>query len=82
MVMSQNYLARIASLEDALSQQVDEAEALLKQQEQESDRYKGREDDPQVPRQLRQSRHRRLTGTSSPRDRPAGARGNQLSGLR
>ncbi|WP_228712893.1 hypothetical protein, partial [Klebsiella pneumoniae] len=32
---------------------------VLKQREQASDRYSGREDDPQVPRQLRQSRHRR-----------------------
>ncbi|WP_431021639.1 hypothetical protein [Escherichia coli] len=41
--------------------------ALLKQREQDSDRYSGREDDPQVPRQLRQSRHRRpLPATPSP----------------
>ncbi|HCI4996270.1 TPA: hypothetical protein NPI69_004845, partial [Escherichia coli] len=39
--------------------EVELAEALLKQREQDSDRYSGREDDPQVPRQLRQSRHRR-----------------------
>ncbi|MFV1224549.1 IS66 family transposase, partial [Klebsiella pneumoniae] len=44
---------------EKLRRQVEEAEALLKQQEQQSDRYNGREDDPQVPRQLRQSRHRR-----------------------
>lgn len=40
---------------EKLRRQVEEAEALLKQQEQQSDRYNGREDDPQVPRQLRQS---------------------------
>lgn len=38
---------------------VEEAETLLKQHEQESDRYSGRKNEPQVPRQLRQSRHRR-----------------------
>lgn len=43
---------------EKLHQQVEEAEALLKQHEQQSDRYNGQEDDPQVPRQLRQSRHR------------------------
>lgn len=40
---------------EKLRRQVEEAEALLKQQEQQSDRYNGREDDPLVPRQLRQS---------------------------
>ncbi|MDK9584438.1 IS66 family transposase [Lelliottia wanjuensis] len=43
---------------EKLHQQVEEAEALLKQHGQQSDRYNGQEDDPQVPRQLRQSRHR------------------------
>lgn len=41
---------------EKLRRQVEEAEVLLKQHEQESDRYSGRENDPQVPRQLRQSR--------------------------
>ncbi|MBA3144697.1 IS66 family transposase, partial [Salmonella enterica] len=36
---------------EKLRRQVEEAEALLKQQEHESDRYSGRETDPQVPRQ-------------------------------
>ncbi len=44
---------------EKLRREVEQAEALLKQREQESDRYSGREDDPLVPRQLRQSRHRR-----------------------
>lgn len=44
---------------EKLRRQVEEAEALLKQQEQQSDRYNGRDNDQQVPRQLRQSRHRR-----------------------
>lgn len=43
---------------EKLRREVEQAEALLKQREQDSDRYSGREDDPQVPRQLRQSRHR------------------------
>ena len=34
----------------------------------ESDRYSGREDDPQVPRQLRQSRHRRPLPAHLPRE--------------
>jgi transposase len=67
---------------EKLRRQVEEAEALLKQQEQQSDRYNGREDDPQVPRQLRQSRHRRPLPTPSPRDTSAGSCGNQLSGMR
>ncbi len=53
---------------EKLRRQVEEAEALLKQQEQQSDRYKGREDDPQVPRQLRQSRHRRPLPEHLPRE--------------
>lgn len=44
---------------EKLRRQVEEAEALLKLQEQQSDRYNGRDNDQQVPRQLRQSRHRR-----------------------
>ncbi|ENE3773121.1 transposase, partial [Escherichia coli] len=40
----------------------------LKQREQDSDRYSGREDDPQVPRQLRQSRHRRPLPAHLPRE--------------
>ncbi len=44
---------------EKLRRQVEVAEGLLKQLEQQSDRYNGREDDPQVPRQLSQSRHRR-----------------------
>ncbi|EDW1644274.1 IS66 family transposase [Salmonella enterica subsp. enterica] len=53
---------------EKLRRQVEEAEALLKQQEQESDRHNGREDDPQVPRQLRQSRHRRPLPERLPRE--------------
>lgn len=53
---------------EKLRQQVEEAEALLKQQEQQSDRYNGRDDDPQVPRQLRQSRHRRPLPEHLPRE--------------
>ncbi|WP_353655407.1 hypothetical protein [Escherichia coli] len=44
---------------EKLRREVEQAEALLKQREQDSDRYSGREDAPQVPRQLRQPRHRR-----------------------
>lgn len=44
---------------EKLRRQVEETEALLKQQEQQSDCYNGQDNDPQVPRQLRQSRHRR-----------------------
>lgn len=53
---------------EKLRRQVAEAEDLLKQQEQQSDRYNGREDDPQVPRQLRQSRHRRPLPEHLPRE--------------
>ncbi|TBP32703.1 IS66-like element ISKox1 family transposase, partial [Klebsiella quasipneumoniae subsp. similipneumoniae] len=53
---------------EKLRRQVEEAEALLKQQEQQSDRYNRREDDPQVPRQLRQSRHRRPLPAHLPRE--------------
>ncbi|EEF9634121.1 IS66 family transposase [Salmonella enterica] len=53
---------------EKLRRQVEEAEALLKQQEHESDRYSGRETDPQVPRQLRQSRHRRPFPEHLPRE--------------
>lgn len=43
---------------EKLRRQIEEAEAMLNQQEQQSDRYNGREDDPQVPRQLPRCRHR------------------------
>lgn len=64
------YLMQIKMItrSEKLSRQVEEAEALLKQQEQQSDRYNGREDDPQVPRQLRQSRHRRPLPEHLPRE--------------
>ncbi|ENA1774699.1 IS66 family transposase [Yersinia ruckeri] len=53
---------------EKLRRQVEETEALLKQQEQQSDRYNGRDNDPQVPRQLRQSRHRRPLPEHLPRE--------------
>ncbi|CAB5587051.1 Transposase and inactivated derivatives [Citrobacter werkmanii] len=53
---------------EKLRQQVEDAEALLKEQEQQSDRYNGRDNDPQVPRQLRQSRHRRPLPEHLPRE--------------
>ncbi|KEN91411.1 transposase C of IS166 homeodomain protein [Escherichia coli 2-222-05_S3_C2] len=53
---------------EKLRREVELAEALLKQREQDSDRYCGREDDPQVPRQLRQSRHRRPLPAHLPRE--------------
>ncbi|ECD9518271.1 IS66 family transposase [Salmonella enterica subsp. diarizonae] len=53
---------------EKLHRQVEQAEELLKQREQESDRYSGRENDPQVPRQLRQSRHRRPLPEHLPRE--------------
>ncbi|EPX8059822.1 IS66 family transposase [Escherichia coli] len=53
---------------EKLRREVEQAEALLKQREQDSDRYSGREDDPQVPRQLRQSRHRRPLPELLPRE--------------
>ena len=53
---------------EKLRREVELAEALLKQREQESDRYSGREDDPLVPRQLRQSRHRRPLPAHLPRE--------------
>ncbi len=53
---------------EKLRREVEQAEALLKQHEQDSDRYSGREDDPQVPRQLRQSRHRRPLPAHLPRE--------------
>lgn len=43
---------------EKLRRQVEEAEAVLKLHEQAGDHHSGRENDPQVPRQLRQSRHR------------------------
>lgn len=42
---------------EKLQRQVEQAEELLKQREQENDRYSERVHDPQVPRQLRQARH-------------------------
>ncbi|EPS5956745.1 IS66 family transposase [Escherichia coli] len=53
---------------EKLRREVEQAEALLKRREQNSDRYSGREDDPQVPRQLRQSRHRRPLPAHLPRE--------------
>lgn len=53
---------------EKLRQQVQEVEAQLKLHEQENDRYSGRENDPQVPRQLRQSRHRRPLPEHLPRE--------------
>lgn len=53
---------------EKLRRQVEEAEALLKQQEQQSDRYNERDNDQQVPRQLRQSRHRRPLPEHFPRE--------------
>lgn len=56
------------SRSEKLRRQVEQAERLLKQREHESDRYSGRADDPQVPRQLRQSRHRRALAEQLPRE--------------
>ncbi|RNI57891.1 IS66 family transposase [Escherichia coli] len=53
---------------EKLQREVEQAEAQLKQREQESDRYSGCENDPQVPRQLRQSRHRRPLPAHLPRE--------------
>lgn len=53
---------------EKLRQQVQEVEAQLKLHEQENDRYSGRENDPLVPRQLRQSRHRRPLPEHLPRE--------------
>ncbi|MBB6114602.1 transposase [Rahnella inusitata] len=53
---------------EKLLRQVEEAEAQLKQQEQQSDHYNGRDNDPLVPRQLRQSRHRRPLPEHLPRE--------------
>ncbi|STE04950.1 transposase [Escherichia coli] len=67
---------------EKLRREVELAEALLKQREQDSDRYSGREDDPQVPRQLRQSRHRRPLPAHLPRENtPPGARRKLLPGV-
>ncbi|UGI93780.1 transposase (plasmid) [Escherichia coli] len=52
---------------EKLQREVEQAEAQLKQREQESDRYSGREDDP-GSRQLRQSRHRRPLPAHLPRE--------------
>ncbi len=43
---------------EKLRREVEQAEALLKQREQDSDRYSGREDDPQVPRRAIVVRYR------------------------
>ena len=55
---------------EKLRRQVEEAEALLKQQEQQSDRYNGREDAPLVPRQLNDTKFKIIrinnAGFSSP----------------
>lgn len=71
---------------EKLRHQVEEAEALLEQQEQQSDRYNGRDNDPQVPRQLRQSRHRRPLPEHLPREihrlEPAAECGNDMEYLR
>ncbi|ECH8971214.1 IS66 family transposase, partial [Salmonella enterica subsp. enterica] len=53
---------------EKLRRQVEDAEALLKEQEQQSDRYSGRDKDQQVPCQLRQSRHRRPLPDHLPRE--------------
>lgn len=53
---------------EKLRREVEQAETLLKQREQDSDRYSVREDAPQVPRQLRQSRHRRPLPAHLPRE--------------
>lgn len=53
---------------EKLRKQVEETETRLKQREQESDRHSGRVDDPQVPRPLRQSRHRRPLPGHLPRE--------------
>ena len=66
---------------EKLRREVELAEALLKQREQDSDRYSGREDDPQVPRQLRQSRHRRPLPAHLPVKYTARARRKLLPGV-
>lgn len=59
---------------EKLQQQVEQAEELLKQHEQENVRYSERVNDPQVPRQLRQSRHRSPLPEHLPRENtPTGA---------
>jgi transposase len=56
------------------AEQAEQAEELLKQHEQENDRYSERVNDPQVPRQLRQSRHRSPLPEHLPRENtPTGA---------
>lgn len=56
------------SRSEKLRRPVEDAEALLKQQEQQSDRYSGRDKDQLVPRQLRQSRQRRPLPDHLPRE--------------
>ncbi|GHM57583.1 hypothetical protein ECZU51_62530 [Escherichia coli] len=52
---------------EKLRREVELAEALLKQREQDSDRYSGREDDPQVPPPVATvAPSSSVTGTPSP----------------
>ncbi|MEA9393629.1 IS66 family transposase [Acerihabitans sp. TG2] len=53
---------------EKLLREVDDAQSALEQREQDGDRRTGRVDDPQVPRQLRQSRHRRPLPENLPRE--------------
>ena len=53
---------------EKLLREVDDAQTALEQREQDSDRRTGRVDDPQVPRQLRHSRHRRPLPENLPRE--------------
>lgn len=53
---------------EKLLREVDNAQTALEQSEQDSDRRTGRVDDPQVPRQLRHSRHRRPLPENLPRE--------------
>jgi transposase len=53
---------------EKFSREMAKAEEELRQREEENDRYSGRDNDPQVPRQLRQSRHRRPFPGHLPRE--------------
>ena len=53
---------------EKFNREMAKAEAELRQSEEENDRYSGRENDPQVSRQLRQSRHRRPFPAHLPRE--------------
>lgn len=53
---------------EKFNREMAKTEAELRQSEEENDRYSGRENDPQVPRQLRQSRHRRPFPAHLPRE--------------